>query len=139
MASVVSQMIEEVTAHAQSDSLGDAREIFANGSYFPNNLRILSDTHTHTKHSCTSRQCNFKWNTSVTCGPGSSVCLATELRAGRSGMESQWGRDFPLIQAGPGAHPASHKVGTGSFPRGKVRPGCAADHSPPSSAAVMEE
>ena len=25
------------------------------------------------------------------------------------------------------------------FPRGKVRPGHAADHSPPSSAAVMEE
>jgi len=25
------------------------------------------------------------------------------------------------------------------FPRGKVRPGCAADHSPSSSAAVMEE
>ena len=25
------------------------------------------------------------------------------------------------------------------FPGGKVRPGCAADHSPPSSAVVMEE
>ena len=28
---------------------------------------------------------------------------------------------------------------TGVFPGGKVRPGCAADHSPPSSAAVVEE
>jgi len=40
MASVASQMIEEVTARAQSDSLEDAREICADGTYFPNNLRI---------------------------------------------------------------------------------------------------
>ena len=39
MASVASQLIEEVTAHAQSDSLEDAREICADGSYFPINLR----------------------------------------------------------------------------------------------------
>jgi len=38
MASVASQLIEEVTAHAQSDSLEDAREIRADGTYFPNNL-----------------------------------------------------------------------------------------------------
>ena len=72
-------------------------------------------------------------------GPGSSVAIATELRARRSGIESRWGRDFPPVQTGPGAHPASCKMGTGSFPGGKVRPGRAADHSPPSSAAVMEE
>jgi len=40
MASVASQLIEEVTAHAQIDSLEDAREICADGTYFPNNLRI---------------------------------------------------------------------------------------------------
>jgi len=40
MASVASQLIEEVTAHVQSDSLEDAREICADGIYFPNNLRI---------------------------------------------------------------------------------------------------
>jgi len=39
MASVASQMIEEVTAHAQSNSLQDALEICADGTYFPNNLR----------------------------------------------------------------------------------------------------
>jgi len=39
----------------------------------------------------------------------------------------------------PVAHPASCKMGTGSFPGGKVLPGRAADHSPPSNAAVMEE
>ena len=38
MASVASQLIEEVTAHAQSDGLEDAREICADGTYFPNNL-----------------------------------------------------------------------------------------------------
>ena len=40
MASVASQLIEEVTAHAQCDSLEHAREICADGTYFPNNLRI---------------------------------------------------------------------------------------------------
>ena len=49
-------------------------------------------------------------------GPGSSVGIATELRAGRSGIESRWGRDFPRVQTGPGAHPASCKMGTGSLP-----------------------
>jgi len=39
MASVVSQLVEEVTAHAQSNSLEVAREICADGTYFPNNLR----------------------------------------------------------------------------------------------------
>ena len=39
MASVASQLIEEVTAHAQCDSLEDAREICADGTYFPKNLR----------------------------------------------------------------------------------------------------
>ena len=66
------------------------------------------------------------------CGPCSSVGIATELRSGRSGIESRLGRDFPPVQTGPGAHKASCKMGTGSFPGGKVRPGCAADHSPPS-------
>jgi len=28
-------------------------------------------------------------------GPGSSVGIATEPRAGRSGIESRWGRNFP--------------------------------------------
>ena len=39
MATVASLLIEEVTAHAQSYSLKDAREICADGTYFPNNLR----------------------------------------------------------------------------------------------------
>ena len=41
MASVASQLIEEVTAHAQSGSLENARETCADGTYFPNNLRTF--------------------------------------------------------------------------------------------------
>ena len=41
MASVSSQLMEEVTAHAQNDNLVDAREICAERTYFPNNLRIF--------------------------------------------------------------------------------------------------
>jgi len=42
MASVASQLIEEVTAHVQSDSLEDARDICADGTYFPKSLRTLT-------------------------------------------------------------------------------------------------
>ena len=42
MAFVASQLIEEVAAHAQSDSLEDAREICADGTYFSNNLCMSS-------------------------------------------------------------------------------------------------
>jgi len=38
------------------------------------------------------------------------------LRAGWSGTESRWGQCFPPIQTVSGAHPASCKMGTGSFP-----------------------
>ena len=30
--------------------------------------------------------------------------------------ESRWGRDFPSVQTGPVAHPASCAMGTGYFP-----------------------
>ena len=39
-------------------------------------------------------------------GPASSVGITTELRAGRSGIESRWGLDLPPFQTGPEAHPA---------------------------------
>ena len=56
------------------------------------------------------------WRSTSTYGPGSSVGIATELRAGWSGIESRCGRDCPPVQTGPGAHPASCKMGTWSFP-----------------------
>ena len=62
----------------------------------------------------------YKWVGYVRiCRPGSSVGTATELRAGWSGIESRWGRDIPPFKTGPGAHPASCKLGTVSFPRVK--------------------
>jgi len=51
--------------------------------------------------------------------PSSSIGIATELGAGRSGIESRWGRDFPTVQADSGTYPAFCKMGTGSFPRVK--------------------
>jgi hypothetical protein len=44
------------------------------------------------------------------------------------------------VQTGSGAHPASCPVNIwGPFPRGKARPGRDVDHSPPSSAEVVNE
>ena len=71
--------------------------------------------------------------------PGSSVGIAT---------------DYGLV--GPGSNPGGSEIfstrpdqlcgppsllynGYRVFPGGKVRPGRAADHSPPSSAVIMEE
>ena len=48
--------------------------------------------------------------------PGSSVSIAIDYGLDGPGIESQWGRDFPPVQTGPGAHPASCTMGTGSFP-----------------------
>jgi hypothetical protein len=72
-------------------------------------------------------------------GPGSSVGIATDYGLDGLGIESQWGaRFFAHVQTGPEAHPASCTMGTGSFLRVK-RPGCGADHPPPSSAEVEKE
>jgi len=59
---------------------------------------------------------SYSLNINLSCtvtlrGPGSSVGIATDY-----GLETRWGRDFPPVQTGPGAHPASYKIGTGSFP-----------------------
>jgi hypothetical protein len=52
-------------------------------------------------------------------------------------------KDFSSIlcvQTGSGAHPASCTMGIGGpFPGGKALPGSDADHSPPSSAEVVNE
>ena len=61
------------------------------------------------------------------------------LRAGRSGDRIPVGTRFSApVQTGPGAHPVSCTMGTGSLPGGKERPGRDADPSPPSSAVVNE-
>jgi hypothetical protein len=60
------------------------------------------------------------------------------------GVRSQAGaKDFSsnlCVQTGSGVHPASCTVGTGGpFPEGKARPGRDANHSPLSSAEVVNE
>ena len=60
------------------------------------------------------------------------VGIATRYGLDGPGIECRWGARFSApVQTGPGAHPASSTMGTGSFP-GVKRPGRGADH-PPSS------
>jgi hypothetical protein len=71
--------------------------------------------------------------------PGSSVGIATDSTAGRSGDRIPMGQEFfAHVQTGPGAHPASCTVGTGSFP-GVKGPGRGADYPPPPSTEVKKE
>jgi len=58
----------------------------------------------------------FNNNISVFCGPGSSVGIATELRAGRSGIESRWRHIFRPSRPALGPTQLSCKMGTGSIP-----------------------
>ena len=61
---------------------------------------------------------NLKKRHVHTCGPGSSVGIATDLRAGRSRDRIPVGAKISApIQTGPAAQPASCTMGTGSFPR----------------------
>ena len=50
-------------------------------------------------------------------GPGSSIGIATGYGLDGPGIETWWGARFSVpVQTGPGAHPASCTMGTGSFP-----------------------
>ena len=72
-------------------------------------------------------------------GRDSSVGLATFYRLDGPGIKSRWQVRFSEpVQKGPGAHPASYTMGTGSFLRVK-RPERGVDHQPPSSAEVKEK
>jgi len=74
-------------------------------------------------------------------GRDSSVGIATGYGLHGPGIESWWGgaRLSASVQTGPGAHPASCKMGTGSFPRDKEQPRRAADPSFTSNAVVKKE
>ena len=133
MESVPSQLIEKFTAHAQSDNLEDAREICANGTYFPNNLRIQYEPNKYTFHKRIFQFLSFWCLRHISSVPGSSVGIATELRAGRSGDRIPVAPRFSApVQTGPETHPSSYRMGTGSFP-GVKRPGRGFDHPPPSN------
>ena len=65
-------------------------------------------------------------------GRDSSVGIATRYGLDGPGIESRWVARFSApLQTGPGAHPASYTMGTGSL-LGVKRPGRGADHPPPS-------
>ena len=54
-------------------------------------------------------------------GRDSSVGIATRYGLDGPGIESRWGARFSApVQTGPGAHPTSYTMGTGSFPGGKA-------------------
>jgi hypothetical protein len=64
--------------------------------------------------------------------------LATRYGLDGRGIESQRGARFSApVQTGPGAHPASYTMATGSFP-GVKRPGCGVDY-PPHLAPRLQE
>ena len=72
------------------------------------------------------------------CGLGSSVGIATDCGLDSLELNTSGDKIFSLsrVALGPTQPPVKWVQ---VFPGGKVRPGCAADHIPPSSAAVMEE
>jgi len=71
-------------------------------------------------------------------GPGSSVGIATDY--GLDGPGSNPGGDKIFCPSKPVLGPTQPLVQwVPGLSRGKVQPGHAADHSPPSSAVVMEE
>ena len=69
-------------------------------------------------------------------GRDSSVGIAIRYGLDGPGIEPRLGARFSApVQTGPGTHPASYTLGTGSFP-GVKRPGRGVDHPLPSSAEV---
>ena len=72
------------------------------------------------------------------CKPQLPDILSDSLRAGQAGDRIPVWTRFPApLQTGPGAHPASYTVGTGSLP-GVKRPGRGVDHPSPFRAEVKE-
>ena len=72
-------------------------------------------------------------------GPGSSFGIATDYGLDGPGIESRWGARFSARPDRPWGPPSLLYNVYWVFPGSKVRPGLAADHSPPSSDVVMEE
>ena len=74
----------------------------------------------------------------IRCGPGSSVGIATDY--GLDGPGSNPGGDEIFRPSRPALGPTQSPVKwVPGLSRGKMRPRRAADHSPSSSATVMEE
>jgi hypothetical protein len=71
-------------------------------------------------------------------GRDSPVGIATRYGLEGPGIESRWVARFSAaVQTGPGTHPPSCMMGTGSFPEVN-RPGCGNDHPATSTVEVKE-
>jgi len=82
--------------------------------------------------------CVLIFTTKFVCGPGGSVGIATDYGLDGPGL-NPGGTRFSARPDRPWGPPSLLHNGYGVFSGGKVWPGRAADHSPPSSAADMEE
>ena len=73
-------------------------------------------------------------------GPDSSVGIATGYGLDGPMIESRWGARFSApVQTGPGAHPASSTMGTGSFPGVKSGQGVTLTPQPLLVPLIMKE
>jgi hypothetical protein len=76
----------------------------------------------------------------VVCGSGSVVGIATSYRLDGPGIEFRWQvRFFTPVQTDPRAHPASCRMGTGSFPGVKSGRGVTLTHYSLPVSLVMKE
>ena len=82
--------------------------------------------------------CIYTYTYINVCGPGSSTYIATDKGLDGPGSNSCGDEIVRRSRPDLGAIQPNVKWVLSLF-RGKVRPGCAADHSPPSSAAVVDE
>ena len=64
--------------------------------------------------------------------PGSSVGIATDYGLDGPGSNPGGDENFPPLQTGPGAHPVSCTMGTGSFPGVEAAGAWGWPHPPPS-------
>jgi len=117
--------------------------LFVNGRQYksqmsrvPGTMHNVSGDHVQKITLQWNKLCAFKHGS----GPGSSVGIATELRAGRSGDRIPVAARFSApIQTGPGAHPASCTIGTRSFPGVKSGRGVTLTSHPLLVPLVMKE
>jgi hypothetical protein len=73
-------------------------------------------------------------------GPGNVVGITIGYRLDGPGIESRWGaRFYSPVHTGPGAHPASCKMGTGSFSEIKSGRGVTLISNLPLVPLVMKE
>ena len=103
---------------------------------------ILSSSAVYKSHLCTPNLGDIFFflitSREGKCGPGSSVGITTDY--GLDGPGSNSGGDEIFRPSRPALGPTQPPVQwVPGLSRGKVRPGRAADRSPPTSAAIMEE